>query len=158
MSEEERLKQLQISANYETMKHKHLVQRNLGVVIKQLIDRGDAHDNSKMVEPELQYFAQETANLHGLTYDSPKYTANLDKIRPALNHHYANNRHHPQHFKNQVNDMNIVDVIEMFCDWAASCKRHADGNLHTSIEKNAVKYKLSTQLQQIFENSVGLLE
>jgi hypothetical protein len=37
-------------------------------------------------------------------------------MAPALKHHYENNRHHPEHFKNNIDDMNLIDLIEMLCD------------------------------------------
>lgn len=146
----------QKATNYETMKHIMLVQKNLHTVCKHLLNRAEDHDASKLTSPEVEIFTEETKHLAGLTYGSPEYAANLKRIAPALEHHYANNRHHANHFKNGVNDMNLVDVIEMYCDWAASCKRHNDGNLNKSIEHNADRYSLSPQLVKIFENSTFL--
>lgn len=146
------------ATNAVTMEHIRLVQHHLNIVIKCLLGRGEAHDRSKLESPEVELFAQETKNLHGLTYGSPEYAANLEKIKPALDHHYAHNRHHPQHMKNGIDDMNLVDIVEMFCDWAASCQRHDDGNLRKSIEINANRFNISPQLVKILENSMELLE
>ena len=47
---------------------------------------------------------------------------------PALQHHYEDNCHHPEHYRNGIHDMNMVDLIEMLCDWRAAIKRyHPDG-------------------------------
>ena len=146
------------ATNYETLKHIHLVNKNINKVVSELMKRGEEHDASKMIEPELESFVQETDSLSALTFGSTEYTTNLAKIKPALDHHYANNRHHPQHWKAGINDMNLIDVLEMFCDWAASCKRHADGNLRKSIEHNGQRFEMSPQLIRIFENSVDLFE
>lgn len=146
------------ATNYETLAHIHLVGHNIHKVVKHLLDRADKHDASKLVDPELQSFVEVTPVLKGLTYGSEEYRANLERIRPALTHHYANNRHHPQHFKNGIEDMTLLDIVEMFCDWAAAGKRHEDGNLHTSIEINAGRFNICPQLVKIFENTVGVLE
>lgn len=147
------------ATNYETMKHIHLVGSNINKIIYGLMHRGENHDISKLASPEVEAFTAETKNLSGLTYGSPAYFTNLEKIAPALKHHYANNCHHPQHFpKGGINEMNLVDITEMFCDWAASCKRHADGNLRASIEKNADRFGMSPQLTQILYNTMELME
>ena len=72
---------------------------------------------------------------------------------PALAHHYANNRHHPEHHKNGVDDMTLIDVLEMLIDWKAASERHNDGNILKSIEKNADRFGLSPQLVKILENT-----
>ncbi len=146
------------ATNYETSKHIRLVAHNLNVMVKALLDRGENHDLTKLEDPEVQLFAEYTPKLSGVTYGSQEFNDMKKAMGPALDHHYANNRHHPEHFKSGINDMNLVDIMEMFCDWAASCKRHNDGNLNKSIEINGQRFKMSDQLVKIFENTVGLLE
>lgn len=148
----------QAAVNYETTKHIRMVQRLLNAFAVELIRRGEIHDDSKLESPEVEVFAEYTAKLAGLTFGSPEYQACLDAMKPALDHHYANNRHHPQHFKDGVNDMNILDLLEMLCDWKAASTRHNDGNLRKSIEINAKRFGIETQLRQIMENSIDLLE
>ncbi|MEH2033207.1 MAG: DUF5662 family protein [Nostoc sp.] len=57
----------------------------------------------------------------------------------------------------QVGEMNLVDVLEMFCDWYAATKRHNDGNIYKSIEINRKRFAISDQLTNIFLNSVELV-
>lgn len=148
----------QKATNYETSKHIHLVAKNLNTMVRELLTRGENHDLTKLDDPEVQLFTEYTPKLSGVTYGSPEFNQMKKEMGPALDHHYANNRHHPEHFKNGINDMTLVDIVEMFCDWAASCKRHNDGNLHKSIEINAGRFRMSDQLVKIFENTVELLE
>jgi hypothetical protein len=79
-------------------------------------------------------------------------------MKPALDHHYAKNRHHPEHFKNGINEMNILDIIEMLADWKAATIRHNDGNLRKSIEHNAKRFGIDTQLTRILMNSMDVFE
>lgn len=147
------------ATNYALMQHKAEVTRLLHVIVKELLDRADEHDASKMVSPELEDFAAHNAELHDQTYMGAGYTANIEgPLKRALAHHYAHNRHHPQHFKRGIEDMNLVDIIEMLVDWAASSKRHADGNLRTSIETNKGRFGVCAQLTSIFENTIELLD
>ena len=142
----------------ETYKHIMEVQKLLHVMIKELMDRAEKHDQTKIVSPEVEYMDKYNDTLSALTYNSPEYIENLRNMQPALDHHYAKNRHHPQHFPNGVNDMNIIDIVEMFVDWKAATLKHNDGNLTKSIHDNQKRYGLSDQLKQIFLNSLHLVE
>lgn len=147
-----------LAVNFKTMRHMERVRNLLNVVIVELLKRGELHDQSKLESPEAEAFAQHTDNLAGSDYDSEEYKARKKLLGHALDHHYANNRHHPEHHKNGINDMDIVDLVEMFCDWKAASERHETGNIRKSIEVNARpdKFNMSPQLVRIFENSVNL--
>jgi hypothetical protein len=145
------------ACNDDTWKHIHRVQYYLNGFAIDLIERGHKHDQSKLNQPEVKYFAELTHELAGLTYNSDEYKAALKKLEPALNHHYANNSHHPQFWKNGIDDMTLLDIVEMFFDWKAASERHDNGNINKSIEVNADRFKMSPQLVKIFENTAKLL-
>ncbi len=145
------------AANDDTWRHIHRVQYYLLRAAKLLMDRAHVHDQSKLEPPEVALFAEATPRLAGVTYDSPEYKAFLVQLEPALKHHYAANRHHPQHWARGIEDMNLVDIVEMFCDWMASSERHADGNIRTSIERNGPRFDIPPKLCRIFENTVSAL-
>ncbi len=147
----------ELATNAQTLEHIMKVRDNLNVFITALLRRGEDHDQTKLVEPELGYMVKYTDKLQGTTFGSPEYLAGKALMKPALEHHYAYNRHHPEHFKNGVNDMTLVDLIEMFADWKASSERHNDGNLRKSIEYNAVHFNMSPQLSGIFVNTMEQL-
>lgn len=142
--------------NYETLKHIQLVQKYIHIMIKELLDRGANHDATKLDSPELEAFTRETAKLNKLTFGSPEYSESLKALGPALDHHYSHNRHHPQHFANGIEDMNLVDIMEMFCDWCASSQRHNDGNIRKSITHNGKRFDIPDKLVKIFENTIEL--
>lgn len=145
------------SAKINHLLHIKNVQKKLNKLAIELIARGQVHDESKLNSPEAEIFGN-APDLSTMEYGSPEYTEGLKVIDEALQHHYANNRHHPQFFKNGINDMHILDIIEMLCDWADSCKRNKNGNLRQSIEHNANRFGISPQLVKIMENSIPLLE
>ena len=138
----------------ETHKHVRKVQHNLNKFVSDLIHRGENHDNSKFEEPELSIFAENTSKLGQTVYGSPEYKQLLVEVKPAIDHHYSKNRHHPEHWPNGVEDMTLVDLIEMLSDWKAATERNKDGNIRKSIEINSGKYNMSPQLRTIFENTV----
>lgn len=146
------------ATNFETMVHIQTVRKFMNVVIREILSRSEEHDQSKLENPEVGMFTEFTPKLATSTYGSPEYEGFRKAMGPALEHHYAKNRHHPEHFKNGINDMNLVDLIEMFCDWKAATMRHNDGNLRKSIEHNSARFNINPQLVRIFENTVELFE
>lgn len=146
------------ATNAATREHISRVQSHLHTFVKELLDRADLHDRSKLESPEVELFTEFTPKLAGSTYGSAEYNDFKKAMGPALQHHYANNRHHPEHWKNGIEDMSLVDVVEMFCDWKAASERHNDGNMRKSIEHNADRFSMSPMLVKIFENTVDLLD
>ena len=142
-----------IETNQETLVHIRRVQQLLANAAANLIERARVHDKSKLSEPEASVFADFTPKLKGSTYGSAEYMEFLTAMESALNHHYANNRHHPEHWPNGIKDMSLLDLIEMFCDWKAATERHADGNLLRSIEVNKERFGYGDELERIFQQT-----
>lgn len=142
------------ATNYATMKHIERVRNLLNVVIVELIKRGEKHDQSKLEDPEVELFTEYTSKLSAMTFGSDEYKESLAMLKPALEHHYANNRHHPEHHPNGIDDMNLIDLIEMLVDWKAASERHNDGNILKSVDYNAERFNFSSQLKRIFNNTV----
>ena len=142
----------------ETQKHIENVRKYIRFMIDKLDMRGVKHDASKLESPEVEVFAEYTPKLNTTPFDSEEYYQNLAKMKPALDHHYAANRHHPEHFVNGINDMTLIDILEMFCDWKASTLRHNDGNLLKSIETNAERFNMEGQLKQILINTARMID
>jgi len=128
------------SAMRETLKHVHRVGDLLLSVVHELTHRAVHHDASKFGPVEFPVFAAETATLKGLTYGSEEYKAALVRMRPAIEAHYAGNRHHPEHHLGGIHMMTLIDLIEMLADWKAAGERHADGSLARSIILNAERF------------------
>lgn len=140
--------------NAATQAHIDKVRGYVLRAINQLVSRGIEHDASKMKEPELDYFCIYTPKLKSLKYGSPEYKECLDGLKPALDHHYAVNRHHPEHFENGIDGMTLIDLLEMLCDWKAATLRTADGNMEESLAFNRKRFKISDQLFNILTNTV----
>lgn len=142
----------------ETQKHIEAVRKYIRFMIDKIDMRGVKHDASKLESPEVEVFAEYTPKLNSTTFGSEDYYANLEGMKSALDHHYASNRHHPEHFVNGINDMTLIDILEMFCDWKASTLRHNDGNLLKSIETNAERFNMEGQLKQILINTARMID
>jgi len=57
-----------------------------------------------------------------------------------------------------LRSMTIVDIVEMFCDWVAATRRHADGDIMKSIEHNKTRFNISEDITCIFRNTALLFE
>ncbi len=141
----------------DTLDHKKKVSGNLIKVIEHLAKRGIAHDASKLQSPEKEIFDEVSPLLSSLTYGSDEYTASLARMKPALDHHYAANDHHPEHFTNGVTDMDMLQIIEMLCDWKAASERHSDGDMAKSLSINTKRFGIDAQLSIILLNTAMAL-
>jgi hypothetical protein len=134
----------------ETVKHVRRVAALMLEASHELERRAVCHDDSKFSPEEFEAFAAETPALRGLTYWSDEYKASLARLGPALQHHYAANRHHPEHFgPNGVKMMNLLDLIEMLADWKAATERHANGSLLVSIGQNASRIGYDSEIRNL---------
>ena len=141
----------------ETLKHKDKVGFLIHSIIEELLFRAKMHDNTKLESPECDIFAEVTPRLKTLTYGSEEYKECLKEIEPAIKHHYSFNSHHPEHYKDGIAGMNLIDLVEMFCDWWAASKRHEDGDIRKSIEINTKRFNMPEELTKIFHNTVDEL-
>ena len=142
----------------ETIRHIENVRKFIRFITDKLTTRGVEHDRLKLESPEVEIFTEYTPMLATATYGSDEYNQSLKEMNVALQHHYAHYRHHPEHFERGINDMNLIDIVEMICDWKAASMRHNDGNLLKSIEINARRFGYDDQLKQILINTAKLFD
>ncbi|MCF7834888.1 DUF5662 family protein [Candidatus Gracilibacteria bacterium] len=142
----------------DTLLHIKRINSLLLQACAELMKRAQHHDDSKLKNPEKPFFDSETPKLAGLTYGTPEYAESRKILKTALDHHYAHNSHHPEHYKEGINDFDLFDLLEMFVDWKASSERHHDGNILKSIEKNADRFGISPQLVRILNNTAKKID
>ncbi len=75
-------------------------------------------------------------------------------MAPALENHYANNSHHPQHYTNGIDGMDLFDLLEMVLDWKASTLRSKDGDIFKSLDIQKERFNISNQLYNILNNTI----
>lgn len=151
----EKLPDVQIGYNSEpdTLRHIRRVNELLLVAAGDLLRRAAQHDESKLGPEEKPHFDRLTPLLAGSEYMSKEYSEFLRELKPALDHHYWRNDHHPEYYPNGVNGMSLLALLEMLMDWKAASERHASGNILASIEKNRSRFRLSGQLVEILINT-----
>ena len=146
------------SSEAATRKHIAEVSKYISLFVREMLSRAEDHDASKLEDPEKAALDEATPRLEGLTYGSPEYKANLELMKPFVQHHNDLNDHHPEHHAKDHNEnpfarMDLFQIVELICDWTAATKRHADGNIFRSIEINATRFNISPQLTQILRNT-----
>lgn len=141
----------------DTLRHKFRVQSLISNIRHKLFLRGENHDDSKLESPEKELFDEFTPKLKGSTYGSEEYKENLKGLGPALEHHYANNSHHPEHYENGIYGMCLLDLIEMLADWKAATERHDDGDLMTSLKINKERFKMDDTMYNLLVNTARKL-
>lgn len=142
------------SVEEKTREHIQDVANNLNWMIQNLQWRAINHDLSKLWDPEAEIFEEWTSKLAGVTYGTKEYEDMLQQMKPAIDHHYKMNRHHPEHFADGIAGMNLIDLVEMFCDWMAAARRHDDGDAHKSLEINTKRFNIPSQLVDVFRNTI----
>lgn len=142
----------------DTFEHIVKVRNYIAKAIDELSIRGLKHDHDKIDNPtEKALFDEYTPKLQECTYGSEEYKKFLAGLKEGLDIHYSNNRHHPEHFENGIKGMNLIDLIEMICDWKAASERHADGDIFKSIEINQKRFGYSDDLKSILENTATFI-
>jgi hypothetical protein len=137
----------------DTLQHSLRVADLMGEPIKELVDRSVRHDLSKTREPELATYDEFVPRLRTTAYGTAEHLALVEAMGDGLRHHYAHNRHHPEHFPNGLNGMTLVDLIEMLADWKAATERSPDSDLVRTVEINRNRFDIAPQLMDILTNT-----
>jgi len=143
---------------FKTMRHIETVRNYLNGCVKELLNRAEWHDQTKLDAPEADIFEIYTPKLKATTYGSDEYKKHLKEMNVALDHHYRFNRHHPEFYAEGIKAMSLFDILEMLCDWKAATMRHADGDIRKSIEMNQKRFGYSDELKRIFKNTIEEIE
>ena len=138
----------------DTYAHIEQVRDNLRLAIHDLQRRAQNHDQSKLKDPELPYWDEATPLLASLEYGTPEYYASLERLKPATQHHYAHNDHHPQYYETGIAGMSLMALIEMLCDWDAAGKRMgAERSFEEQMEISRKRFGIGDQLFSILDKT-----
>lgn len=86
----------------DTLKHSLRVGALLAPVVADLARRAVEHDLSKLADPELSAYNETVPLLRTTTYGTAEYERHRTAMGDALTHHYAHNRHHPEHHQGGI--------------------------------------------------------
>lgn len=138
--------------------HKNKVKKIMHNIANDINNRAEKHDNSKLLPPEISEFSKREDFLETFSYNSKEYIESLEILKEALEHHYKDNDHHPEHFPNGINGMDLSCLVEMISDWYASSQNTKDGDVYKSIEVGKERFGLSEQLCDILKNTIKKIQ
>ena len=151
-------KKAKYDSTEDTMMHIEQVEDLIDEVVEQLEKRAKHHDITKFSKEEKPAFDIYTPLLKGTVYGSDEYKNYLNKMKPALDHHYAESAHHPEHHANGIKDMTLIDIVEMLADWKASTLRHETSDLLISINQNQKRFGYGEEMRTLLMNTARAMD
>jgi hypothetical protein len=138
----------------ETYQHIQRVRYYVGLAVDNLRSRAANHDQSKLVDPELPHWDEATPKLQTLTYGTEEYKQSLRDLKPAVDHHYSVNDHHPEFYEDGIRGMSLMALLEMVCDWKAASERMGKKrSFEEGIVHNQERFGYSDELADILRNT-----
>lgn len=141
------------STKNDTYSHIIKVQRYLIKIVINLTTRSVYHDQTKFTDPELKIFSK-FRDGNKIEFGTTEYLLRLTELKEALDHHYMHNSHHPEHYKDGINDMTLMDLCEMLCDWMASSESSKNGDILHSLEICRNRFNIDNQLYNVLKNTI----
>jgi hypothetical protein len=114
------------------------------------------HDESKFELDERPFYEDAFAELQMYAYGTDEFRAALKKIKPAVQHHYSVNDHHPEFHEHGIEDMDNHQIEEMIWDWLAASER-SQTDFEKGLEINRERFKIEPQLFRIIRNTAKKL-
>lgn len=135
--------------------HIERVRSRLRTVINLLDERMINHDKSKLKDPELSLWKQMDEEPR-YKYGTREYDDKIQRYKHLFELHYSNpnNRHHPEHFINGINDFTLIDLIEMVCDWTAYKDNMRISEAIEMIEKQTERFGYSEEIRNVLTNTI----
>lgn len=133
--------------------HKQRVASYMQIVANDLFKRAAVHDNSKFSPEEYGPYDEAFPHLQKYAYGTEELRAELRKIKPAIAHHFQANDHHPEHFETGILGMDLIQLVEMVCDWLAASER-SQTDMSKGLQINKERFHLDEQLSAAIYHTV----
>lgn len=140
-------------ARLDSLLHIKKVSTNINEIAIKVIKRSIKHDESKFESPEREEL-DKVVPIIKQGKDAPNYKQAKLRAESLMKVHKSKNSHHPEFYKNGIDGMNLLDLIEYLSDMKAESK----DNLEEILLKNSKKYNWSEQLLNIMKNTSKILE
>lgn len=140
------------STSSYTLEHINRVKSKMEFFASVLAARGANHDNSKLTEPEYSgWLAMDQEPRY--PYGSKKYYDKMHRYKEVLEHHYSINSHHPEHFEDPSTQMDLVDLIEMLCDWFSYSNDISWLEGYDTINSQCTRFGLNDTIRHLLLNT-----
>lgn len=137
----------QILAYYkDTNKHIERVRYWMDSASSKLNAQSAAHDLSKFSPQEADIYAVVVPQFKGLEYGTAEHAAVASKLGPAWQHHLEHNPHHPEYWES-IDQMDLLYLLEMLCDWKAASERTGKFDIEVSLSQHDIEGTLANVLR-----------
>ena len=133
--------------------HISRVRKHINTFVQLLLKRAINHDKSKLEEPELSWW-KEMDKEPRYPYGSEEYKQKIKRWDKVFKHHYKCNRHHPEHYEYGVNEMTLVDIVEMMCDWLGYKDTITISEALKVCDEQMRRYNIPDGIRQIIFNTL----
>lgn len=134
-------------------KHKMLVKKRVDTLCRLLEERAQTHDDSKLARGEFEWWVAMDEEPR-YPYGSEEYKQKIKRWSWLLGEHYTKNSHHPEFYLNDLSEMDLLDLIEMLCDWISYNEAIDKIDAYSSIERQLKRFKFPKYLSKILENTI----
>lgn len=135
------------------LEHIKRVQFKLIRMIKLLVVRCVVHDKSKLQEPEFSLWVKMDEEPK-YRYGTKEYEDKIKRNKKVFELHYKSNRHHPEHFANGIYDMNLIDLLEMCCDWISYKDDIRVTEAIEMVEMQSKRFGFSDEIKILLKNTI----
>ena len=133
------IKDTVIHKQYFLNSAKMLIDAGYSELAIKLIRRAGIHDNSKFSMREIDCLSK----ISDLQNDDDGFTNPDYKLNSAqeelIKIHWQHNRHHPEFFNN-INEMRLLDILEMICDWHARSVEYSTDLLEFVTKRQKTRF------------------
>jgi hypothetical protein len=129
-----------------------MVEIKMFKILENLRMRAENHDKSKLVPPEKDGWDLMDKE-PSYRYGTVEYYKKMKKYYEVFKHHYDVNSHHPEHYGNDISKMDLLDIIEMLCDWLSYKEDLTDEEIDSTIKGQCKRFNFSDEMQSILINT-----
>lgn len=134
--------------------HRALVHDKLATVSREINTRARRHDQSSLSGTELRIYKEHFDELQKYPIFDPRRDIVLSKMRVAIAYHHEANDHHPEHFTNGIDDMNLLQLMEFVADVMSQSEQNGI-DVYEILPLLKDQYDISNQLYQVILNTVA---
>ena len=138
--------------------HRYYVKFFITKIIEELSHRANVHDSSKYSNDETVGFVKAIpyTNIKWGSTDIPNDIAN--SLQDSLLIHHSRNDHHPEYFENGIEDMDLIQLLELACDWRAAMIRHKNFDIDETICVGQTRFKFCDSIARILQNTLERID
>jgi hypothetical protein len=136
------------------IKHRYYVSFFLMKLIEDLFLRSNVHDVSKHSDEEFEGFRKSIYYLKGPWGQENRPPEILEQLNESLQIHYKRNDHHPEHFENGMEDMDLVQLLELIADWRAAMIGQDNHDIDETIATGQERFGYPDFMAKILKNTL----